>query len=177
VALNNFPIATLLIHRTATVTAGGEAVLSFLLVCLGTALFEELLFRGFLLPLCLDRLGYTRRGRFLSVLLSSAVFGAFHLLNLLAGADPGATLLQVGYSFLIGCVAAVLCCVTGRLLVPILFHFVYNAGGYLVPRLGQGPLFDTPTVLVTVFLSLGCAALAFLALFEAQAQHTGGKNQ
>lgn len=176
VALNNFPIATLLVHRTATVTAPKEAVLAFLLACLGTALFEELLFRGFLLPLCLARTGRTRRGRFAAVLISSAVFGAFHLPNLLAGADPGATLLQVGYSFLVGCVAAVLCLLTGGLLLPVLFHLVYNVGGYLVPRLGTGPLYDTPTVFVTVFLSLACAILVFLALWQEKTPHTGGKN-
>ena len=178
VAINNFPIATLLIHRTATVTAGAEAIFAFLLSCLATALFEELLFRAFLLPLCLARLGTDRRGGFAAVLLSSAIFGAMHLFNL-AGGNVGGVLLQVGYSFLIGCVAATLCCLFGRLLPAVIFHATYNACGYFVPTLGTGPLYDTPTVVVTVLLSLACAAAVFFALwqkFSPTLRHTGAEN-
>lgn len=164
VAVNNFPIATLLVHRTASVSAGAGAILALGLACLATALLEELLFRGFLLPLCLARWG-GRRGGLAAVLLSSAAFGACHLLNLLGGAGAGETLLQVGYSFLIGCLCAALCCLYGRLLPAVLLHAVYNFGGYLVPRLGSGPLYDTPTVVVTVLLALGSAAVTALAIW------------
>lgn len=166
VALQNFPFATLLAGRAA-VTAPPADVLALALACLATALYEELLFRALLLPLFTARLGGTRRTRFAALLGSSAVFGAFHLLNLAAGAAPGATLLQVGYSFLIGCAAAALCCLLGKLWPAVLFHALYNFGGYLVPRLGHGPLYDVPTVVVTVLLSLGCAACTAVALWVA----------
>lgn len=167
VALQNFPFATLL-GGSATVNAAPAAVLALALSCLTTALFEELLFRALLFPLLLSRLARRRQGRITALLASSALFGAFHLLNLTAGAAPGATLLQVGYSFLIGCAAAALCCLLGSLLPAVLFHALYNFGGYLVPRLGQGPLYDTPTVVVTTLLALSATALTAAALAAAQ---------
>ena len=177
VAVNNFPISTLLAGK-AQVNAW-HALPALVFVCLATALFEELLFRGMLLPLCLSRTGHTRKGVFAAVLLSSAVFGALHLLNLAGGADPGSTLLQVGYSFLIGCACAALCCLHGSLLPPVLFHALYNVGGYLVPRLGTGALYDGPTVIVTVLLGLACFLAVFYALFSAfpaSASEKIGKN-
>ncbi len=165
VALNNLPISCLL-SGAATVTAGGDAVLALALSCLATALFEELLFRFFLFRLMLDRFGLSRRGRLAAVLLSSAVFGLSHLFNLAAGASPGATLLQVGYSFLVGCLCAALCLLYGRLSLAVAFHAVYNFCGYLVPRLGQGPLYDAPTVAVTVLLALACGGCLLWAVFD-----------
>lgn len=177
VAVNNFPISTLLTGKAQIVAWGALPALVF--TCLTTALFEELLFRGILLRLFLARTGYARKGAFAAVLLSSAIFGAMHLLNLAAGADPGGTLLQVGYSFLIGCACAALCCLFGSLLLPILFHALYNFGGYLVPRLGTGALYDIPTVIVTVLLALICFAAvfyAFWAAFPAAATEKTGEN-
>lgn len=167
VAVNNLPWLALL-SGDARVAAGGGEILLFALVCLLTAIFEELLFRGFLFPLCLARLSHAGNGawgRVLAVLLSSAVFGLGHLLNLAVGAALSDTLLQVGYSFLVGAAAAVLLLHTRNLSVPILFHAVYNFGGLLIPRLGEGRLFDRPTVLFTLALAVLTAACLAVSLF------------
>ena len=160
VAINNLPFLSLLAGR-AQVTAEVGRVLLFAASCLATATFEELLFRAFLFPLCL------RRWRPLTaVLVSSAAFGAAHLFNLAAGAGIPATLLQVGYSFLVGAAAAILFLVSRNILLPILFHAVYNFGGLLVNRLGEGQIFDTPTVILTVILAVVCAVFLLFALFS-----------
>lgn len=162
VAVNNLPWLALASGRAWVSAGGGESAL-FALLCLATAAFEELLFRGFLFPLCLRRLRGSARGRIGAILLSSGVFALAHLLNLIGGAGVGATLLQVGYSFLVGCAAAVLLLITRNLAVPMLFHAVYNFGGLLVPRLGQGVLFDGITVAVTALLGAATAICLFFA--------------
>ena len=161
VAVNNLPWHALFVG-TARLTAPLPAFFLFALLCLSVASVEELIFRGILLPLLLDRFAAARGGRLLAVLLSAAIFGLSHLVNLFQGADPAATLLQVGYSFLIGCVAAVIYLLTRRILWPILFHAVYNFGGLLVSRLGEGKILDTPTVILTV--AIGASAAVFLAV-------------
>lgn len=157
VALNNFPWIALVSGR-AQITAAPEALALFALGCLGIGVFEELLFRGFLLPLLLDRLPQTRGGRLWAVLLSSAVFGLVHLLNLFGGNDPMATLLQVGYSFLVGAAAAVLLLLTGNIVAPVLFHTLYDIGGRLISACGTGGIWDTPTVILTAAVAVFATA-------------------
>ena len=162
VACNNLPILSLLQGR-AYLTAPFSDILLFACGCLSVALFEELLFRGLLFPLLLRHFPDTRGGRLLALLLSSAAFALLHLLNLPA-AGPAA-LLQVGYSFLIGCLTAVLFLLGRGLLLPVLFHALYNFCGMLVPNCGTGLLWDLPTVVLTALLSLLAAALLGAAYF------------
>ena len=164
VAVNNFPWRAILLGN-ARVDAPLPAILLFLLLCLAVAALEEVVFRGILLPVLLSRFGRTTRARLSAILLSSAVFGLFHLLNLTAGASVPATLLQVGYSFLVGCAAAVLFLLSRRLGLAVLFHVVYNFGGMLVPRLGSGSVWDTETVILTAVLGTVAAVLMTFAFF------------
>ena len=163
VALNNLPTVALA-TGAARVTRPLPELLLFALGCLAIGLFEEALFRGFFLPHLLRKMRPTRAGRFLAVLITSAVFGIIHLFNLAYGAGVGATLLQVGYSFLIGGLMAALVLATGRLLPAVLCHALYDFCGRLVPVCGEGTLWDTPTVVFTVLLSLAVAA-AFAVFF------------
>lgn len=152
IALNNFPWIGLI--------AGGvrvdrpEWIWLLALDALFIGAFEEMAFRGALLPLLLKRFGGTRKGFLLTVILSSALFGLVHLLNLFEGAGIGATMLQVGYSFLIGGMCAIVYLKTGNLIACILIHGIYDLGGALVPTLGSGTLWDMPTVILTVVLSV-----------------------
>lgn len=167
VALNNLPFAAWLCGR-ARLTAGAGDVLLFAAVCLSVALFEELLFRGFLLSALYRRFGPGRKSRFAAVLLSAAVFALFHLLNLLTGEAPFAVALQVGYSFLVGAMTGALFLVSGNLLLPIAVHAVYNFCGLLLSELGQGDLrMDGATVAVTVAVAL-CAAVVLSRLLWRQ---------
>ncbi len=164
VALNNLPWLALL-SGAACVSAGAGEVALFALFCLLTAVFEELLFRGFLFPLCLGRLPSGKWGRLTAILLSSAIFALSHLLNLAAGATLIGTLLQVGYSFLVGAAAAVLLLHSRNLTLPIAFHALYNFGGLLIPRLGEGRLFDRPTVIITAIIATVTAVCLTVSLF------------
>ena len=88
---------------------------------LSLATLEELLFR-FLLFSYLS----TRMKKSHALLLSSAIFGLLHFLNLLGGASIGSTLLQVGYSFGNGLILGLLWWHGGGLLMPVLYHFLFN---------------------------------------------------
>ncbi len=175
VALNNAPVIAL-ISGTVAVTAEVSAVILFAFECVAVAAFEEIAFRAILFPLMLQRFGTGARARFSAVLLSSALFGLTHLLNLFSGAAVGATALQVGYSFLIGCMLAVVYLHTGSLAGCVLLHAVYNFGGMLVPTLGQGAFLDIwnlPTVLITAVLAVFAIVFYLRLLLREDALRAG----
>jgi membrane protease YdiL (CAAX protease family) len=99
--------------------------LLFATVALLAPAFEELLFRGFLLPWLAERLGpvFPRRGRLLAVLLTATAFAAIHLQPL--GLPTLATLgLVLGCAFLR----------TGNLGTSFLVHALWNGGIFLLVR-------------------------------------------
>jgi membrane protease YdiL (CAAX protease family) len=113
-----------LLDRTALMqglAAGATATVLFALV----ALSEELIFRGYLLVNLRDGIGPLA-----ALLLSSWLFGAFHLLNpnssLLALVNIALAGLALGYSWLI----------TGNLWLPMAYHLSWN--------FFQGPVFSLP---------------------------------
>ena len=162
VAANNFPIVAL-VQGTAGVTDAFGAAL-FAVECVGVGLFEELAFRGVIFPFVLGKTGTGRRGRFIAVLVASAMFGALHLVNLLGGFSAG-VFLQVGYSFLIGCMLAVCMFRGGGVLFCALAHALFNYGGNLVTAargLGFGSFADIwcpAEVILTAVV--GAAAIAY----------------
>ena len=176
IAVNNFPIIGLctgLVH-----VVKWELLPLLLLSCFATGLFEEAAFRGVIFPLLLRAttrlVGRRRTSRispealaiFLAIFGASAVFALTHALNLLVGASPLSVILQIGYSFLIGGMCAIVLLLTGNILVPTLIHALFNFGGYLIPTLGTGKLWDTPTVVLTVGVSLVILAYFLVLLLK-----------
>ncbi len=158
VTVNNFPILAL---------AWGEASVTrydllplFLLDCLFIGIFEELAFRGVLFTAILEKRRSTRRSIFLTTLISSLLFGLVHLANLIEGAGIGGTLLQVGYSTLIGGMCAIVFLKSGNLLLPILLHTLFDIGGRMIDVIGEGKLWNPPTVIITAVL--GVAVFAWM---------------
>lgn len=152
IALNNSPWLPL---------AGGQAtwngttaVWLLLLQVIGVGVMEELAFRGILLPVLLGRFGKTKKGLWLSVLLSSAIFGLIHFANLIETPNLAAVLMQVGYSTLLGALCAVLLLGTGNIWYCIVVHTVYNFGGGISAYFTQGTIWTLPNVLLTVILSV-----------------------
>ncbi len=151
VAVNNFPILGM--ARGAVWVERGDLLWLFALDCLLIGAFEELAFRGVFLPSLLERYGDSQKGFRWTVIGSSAAFGLIHLANLAEGAGVGATLLQVGYSFLIGGMCAIVLLKSGNLLYCILLHAVYDFGGRFL-MIGGGSLWDAPTVILTAVLAV-----------------------
>ena len=165
IALNNFPIISYF-SGNAYIDAGASAILFYALQCLCVGFFEEVAFRGCIFMLALQGRRRSVKDIFFAIVISSAVFGAIHLINIFAGASPIAVILQVGYSFLIGGMCAVVLMKTHCIWHCVLLHAVYNFCGGVVPKLGGGVIWDTPTVVLTVIVSLAVAAYVITALLR-----------
>ncbi len=161
VAIANFPFGALI--------GGGAAVDRpdllplFLFECLAIGLMEELFFRGIVHAFLRKKLAARRGGYIGSVLLSSAVFGLWHLFNLLEGAGVGATFLQVGYTFLLGCMLAVLLDRTENVWLCVAVHTLFDVGGNLVSSIGSGSPWELSFWIVTAVCGALCAAHAIAA--------------
>lgn len=163
VAVNNFPILGFL---GGTVwTERTDLIWLYAADCFLIGAFEELAFRGLFLPVLLEKRRDSKKQILWTVIGSSAVFGLVHLVNLLEGAGIGATVLQVGYSFLIGGMCAIVLMKTGNLLYCILLHAVYDFGGRWM-TVGGGALWDTPTVILTVALAVIVTAWMLILFFR-----------
>ncbi|MDD4987580.1 MAG: CPBP family intramembrane metalloprotease [Candidatus Izemoplasmatales bacterium] len=154
VAINNFPISAYFEER-AILSEPSHTLILFALECLSIGFLEEVVFRGIILIALLDRAPQTKSGRLLAIIGSAAIFGLVHLFNLTSGAGIQATFLQVGYSFLMGAMWAVVYIATKNLFFPIMLHALYNFAGQVFLRLGTVTnQFDTVTILVTVAIAL-----------------------
>jgi membrane protease YdiL (CAAX protease family) len=153
VVVNNLPIYPLF-SGIAKVTAPAYQVLLLALECLMVGLFEEVCFRGVILLGFLEKRRGTKKGQFVAIVLSSAVFGAVHLVNIFFGASPGAVVMQIGYSFLIGAMCSAVLMKTANLWLCVILHSVFNFCGALVPRCGEGIIWEPFTVTVTVVIAL-----------------------
>ncbi len=166
VVINNLPILALLTGRAWVVHNTPLHYLVFAAESLAIGLFEEIAFRGVILLRFAERRRDNHRQLLLSILLTSAVFGGMHLINLAAGASLPATLLQIGYSFLIGAMCSAVLLKTGNLWLCVILHAVYDFCGSLVPTLGAGSLWDTPTVIITAVLGVAVAVFYVVMFFR-----------
>ena len=93
---------------------------------LGTALFEELVFRGLVLKILLVTMGDSKRGIFKACIISAVIFGIVHIVNLIHAADTLAVIAQVIYASFLGLFYAVLFLRTKTLWIPIILHGLTN---------------------------------------------------
>lgn len=165
VAVNNLPYIALILGK-ASITGGAMEMIMFALECVLVASFEEMAFRGVVFLSIL-------KGRrdvkhiFLSIIISSAIFGIFHLINLFYGASIGDTLMQVGYSALIGAVCAFVLFKTQSIWLCVIVHATYNFCGQIVPRLGEGNMLNIAQIVITVIISVICAIYIIMNLINA----------
>ncbi len=172
VVVNNMPILSMIWGDAYFVHGEPWYLFWFALECFAIGLFEETAFRGVALLLIAEKRRSTQKGLFVSILLSSAVFGVIHLANILAGSSPGAVLLQIGYSFLIGAMCSVILLKTGNIWLCVILHAVYDFSGNLMPTLGAGTWWDTPTVIFTAALAVFTTAFYVVAFIRLDPQET-----
>jgi len=158
VAINNFPISAFVNGRTELVEPSWT-IWVFVLECLSVGFFEELVFRGLVLIVLLQRLPQTKTGLFQAIVLSSVLFGFVHLLNLFQGAALWPTLQQVGYSSLMGALWAVVFVATRNIYYAMGLHALYNFFGLVLFRLGSvTDRYDTVTIVSTIVVGILAAA-------------------
>lgn len=166
VVVNNMPILSMIWGDAYLVHKAPAYLIWFAAECLAIGLFEELAFRGVIFLLFAEKRHTTRKGLFWSLILTSAVFGAVHLANLLMGAGVGAVIMQIGYSFLIGAMCSVVLLKTRNIWLCALLHAIYDFCGTLMPTLGAGTWWDTPTVVFTAVLAVATAAYLVWQFFR-----------
>jgi membrane protease YdiL (CAAX protease family) len=155
IAINNFPIVSMLSGDAyLDIAQNATGIGIYALKCFFVGCFEELAFRGFVFLLILERMKKNTVGAFMSIFISSVLFGVIHIVNLFAGADPVGVLLQVGYSALIGALCSVVLIKTRNLWYCVSLHAIYNFCGGVVPAFGGGVIWTVAEVVVTVVLSL-----------------------
>lgn len=173
VVVNNMPILSMLWGDAYIVHGAPVYWVWFALECLTIGLFEEAAFRGVILLMFAEKRHTTRKGLLISIILTSAVFGLVHLVNVFAGAGIGAVIQQIGYSFLIGAMCSVVLLKTRNIWLCVLLHAVYDFCGNLVPTLGAGHWWDTPTVVFTVVLAVATTAYMVWQFFRLDLAEVG----
>lgn len=154
ISINNFPFIPFF-SGNAEITKPIYTIIIFAITCISVGLFEELIFRGLILFFLLQKLPKNREGLLLSIIISSALFGLMHLFNIFDGANIGATLLQVMYSFAMGLVWAIIVLKTRNIWLAVILHSIYNFSGLLFPTLGAlTNKYDLATILITSILAL-----------------------
>lgn len=155
ISVNNFPISAFLSGRYI-ISEPNNIIYLFAFNSFGVGLFEEIIFRGLFLLVLIQLLPKSKEGNFIAIVLSASVFGLIHLFNILYGSSINDTLLQVGYSFLMGMMWAVVYLKTRNLWIVMILHATYNYFGNVMFQLGSVTnRFDTITIVATVVLALG----------------------
>ncbi len=119
------------------------AILTFVITMFLVGAAEELLFRGVILNLLLDRFSNTRRGVLLAVLFDGLIFGCAHFGNLSAGVNFSSILIQVITAGLLGAIFAIVYARTKNIWFVILAHAAVDFAALLGGGIfGNGDLID-----------------------------------
>ena len=166
VAINNFPFFPFFKKTSTFEYHTSLEIITFIIYCIMTAVFEETLFRGMLFNYMVETFSKDKKGIAKAIIFSGLTFGIAHLLNLFSGAGFLATLGQVGYTTLIGAMCAFILYKTRNIVFPIIVHAVYNILGLMLSSsaLGSGIVFDIETIVLTAVLGVivGVSLLMFL---------------
>ena len=98
---------------------------------IGTGLLEEVLVRGLLLKILLKKKGHSKRGIINACVISSAIFGLAHIVNLTHMA-VSSVISQIIYATAVGLFYAALYLRTKTLWVPILLHGLFNLSSQVI---------------------------------------------
>lgn len=163
IAVNNFPFVSFF-SGEAYINGETKKIILYALLCLAVGFFEELAFRACIFSAILERRGSGTLDIFISVVLSSAIFGIVHLTNLITGASVGSVMLQVGYSFLVGGMCSVMLIKTKNIWYCVLLHSLYNFAGGVVPECGGGIIWTTGEIVLTAAVAVPVAVYVIYLL-------------
>ena len=165
VCLVNFPWAGIFTGNVNI--TGARYVPLYILYVVSIALVEELVFRGVLLNIVFQYMRRSKLPYVFSVLISSAIFAAFHFFNLFDGASISSVLLQVGYTFLIGCMFAVIQIKMGSVWYCVILHALFDFGGmFTLFGFAFGDPWDVIFWILTIVFGLLCAGHIIVTLIN-----------
>ena len=165
IAINNFPFVSYF-AGDCRIEAEPTSIAFFALICFAVGFFEEMAFRGCAFMLFLKSRTQSRAKIFMAILLSSVVFGLVHLVNIFFGSAPGAVLLQIGYSALIGALCSVVLLITRNIWVCVCLHALYNFCGGIIDGYGSGTQWTRAEILFTAALAVIVAAYFCVLFFK-----------
>ena len=166
IAVNNFPFVPVL-SSGVEFSAKWYLVLLYAVECFLVGLFEETAFRGCVFMLVLEKRHKTKKDIFFSIIFSSLIFGAIHIVNLFAGSGIVPVILQLGYSFLIGSMCAVILLVTKNIWFSVVIHALFNfAGGVMPTFVSNFKIWTVGEIILTVVVSLIVAAYVIIMFFK-----------
>lgn len=161
ISINNFPMIAYFDGRVI-LSEPIYRVFLFLLVCISVGFFEEIIFRGVVLVFLLKFFSGRKMYLLYSIIISSVIFALSHLFNLFEGASYGDTFLQIGYSFLVGMLWAVMFLKTQNIWLTMVLHATYNFFGQVMFTLGEvNGRYDPYTVGITISLSILVAVYTY----------------
>ncbi len=99
--------------------------LTFVCLALMAGISEETIFRAMLIPIGMRYLKGSNRA-LTAVIISSAIFGPIHMMNIIVGADPLMTILQAFMATCGGVVLAGIYLRTGSILPGMIAHAIYD---------------------------------------------------
>ena len=157
VAINNFPISAVS-HGRYSISESTTMYYMFAFDSISVGIFEELVFRGIILIELIRVFKKSKIGNFKAIVVSALIFGGIHLINIFFGGGVGPTLLQVGYTFLMGLMWAVVYLKTRNFWIVALLHALYNYFGMIMFKMGSIlNRYDIITIAVTsLFAILAC---------------------
>jgi len=170
VIINNFPFFDWLSQKPEIIN--GRYLPYFLAECLAVGFFEELLFRGFIFPFCLEKWNGSKKEVVKAMVVSSAVFGLFHLTNLFS--EPfGAVIMQVGYSFLLGMLMCFVMMYTENVWLCVIMHAGFNFAGLFATTLTAGVATGVTTWIITAVIAVIVAVYAILVFAKVDDDFSG----
>ena len=165
VAFANLPFEGL-INRSIYFTKS-DYIFLYVALIISTSLMEELLFRGLILSFLLRGDFFKKYPYFLTVIISSAIYSLYHFTNILYGANILDTLMQVGYTFLIGCMLSTVYLKTKNIWICILIHAIFDFGGMLTHYVAEGNPWAIPSFwIATIVCGVFCAVHVVMTLVK-----------
>lgn len=172
IAVNNLPIIPLLTGKSE-ITAGYDKILLLLSECMAIAFFEEMAFRSVIMLGIMESRRETKKDILMSILISSAIFGLVHIVNIFISPSI-MVVLQILYSALIGCMCAIVLLLTRNIWACIMLHGLFNFFGALISECGRGRGFfnDIPTQILTAVIALAVIAVYIWLFYSFDVSYT-----
>lgn len=142
-------------------------LISLSMMCVGV--LEELIFRSFLMKALLHK------GPAFAIAISTLIFGLFHALNLIFGAELVPTLLQVMYSMAFGFMCCVFFYKTNNIIPCIVCHALGNILDTFLPQ-NTSLTFQYIGCAVMTMISIGYGLYLLLAKNLVKTNHDNNQN-
>ncbi|MDR3598751.1 MAG: type II CAAX endopeptidase family protein [Clostridium sp.] len=97
-------------------------IIIFIVTMIAIGVGEEFIFRGIILNLFIDKFDKTKKGIYISIALSSIIFGAAHVTNAFSGISIKSALIQAGLVSMLGALLAAIYLRSRNIWVVVIIH-------------------------------------------------------